>query len=246
MPLPRRAAPFGADMRLFAQRTFGQLANVFMLDTRHHRSPLACTQPGRRGARSASCSELHDPTRSKLGAAQEGWLYARMAAGRTRWNLFASGTVMAYVDEQPGDGELFWTDGWNGYPAARERFMEAIANTKIANPVVLSGDVHAFVVANHHRTPRAVDSPIIASEFVTTSISSQGVPEQALHDRRAINPNLLFATSTHRGYLRLDLTPQRLQADLVAVRDATDRASDRFVQASFVIEDGRPVATSGA
>src|SRR6185295_15402391 len=152
----------GAQARLFTQRSFGQLANIVMLDSRQYRSPLACGQPGRRGARSTDCAELHEATRTKLGATQEGWLTGRMAASKSRWNLFAQGTVMAYVDEQPGPGEKFWTDAWNGYPAARARFMDSIAQTSVSNPIVLSGDIHAFLITDQHRKPEDLSSAVIA------------------------------------------------------------------------------------
>lgn len=244
MPVPRRALPFGHELRLFAQRSFGQLANVFMLDTRQFRSPLACTEPGRRSARGASCEELRDPSRTKLGSAQEGWLAQRMAASRSRWNLICSGTVMAYVDEQPGAGERFWNDSWNGYPAARARLMESMAAAKLSNPVLLSGDIHTFLAANHHRTPHDLDSPRIAVEFTTSSITSQGISQPALDERRANNPNLVHADSTQRGYVRLDITPKRLQADLVALDSVIERQAGRSVQASFVVEDGSNVLSS--
>lgn len=239
MPLPRRMAPFDDQMRLFTQRSFGRLANIVMLDTRQYRAPLACTQPSRRGSRSVNCEELHEPWRSKLGEVQESWLTGQMQASRARWNIFAQGTVMAYIDDQPGPGESFWNDGWNGYPAARTRFMGSIAQTRVANPVILSGDIHTFMVANHHRTPDDLDSPVVASEFVTTSITSQGLSQSSLDARRAGNPNLLLANSERRGYLRLDISPQRMQADLVAMDSVTQRDAGRSVQATFVVADGQ-------
>jgi alkaline phosphatase D len=147
---------------------------------------------------------------------------------------------MAYIDELPGPGEKFWNDGWNGYPAARARFMDALAQTRVSNPVVISGDIHSFLVARHHRVPNDLDSPAIASEFVATSISAQGVSQQTLDDRRAANPNLLYANTERRGYLRLDLTPQRLQADLIGMESVTERTAGRTVQSSFVVESGKP------
>lgn len=239
MPLPRRATPFGANLNLHAQRTFGQLANICMLDSRQYRSPLACTQPGRRGSRSTDCPEMHDAARTKLGAAQEGWLSARMQFSRSRWNLFAQGTLMAYVDEKAGAGSAFANDSWNGYSAARTKFMEAIAGTRVSNPVVLSGDVHACLVANLHRVPNDPGSAVIATELVTTSITSQAVAQSRFDERRRENPDLLFANSEHRGYLRLDLTTERLQADLVAANSVTDRNAGRSIAASFVVEHGR-------
>lgn len=239
MPLPRRAVPFGAEMRLFTQRSFGQLANIVMLDSRQHRSPLACTSRSRRSTGAVNCPELYDIKRSKLGELQENWLAAQMLASRARWNLFPQGTMMAYLDGQPGPGELFSNDSWNGYPAARARFMEMLVHSRIANPVILSGDIHAFLVANHHQVPHQRDSAVVASEFVTTSITSQGGSQQRLDGLRAENPSIQFANTERRGYLLLDIQAERLQASLVAMDSVTNRDSGRSVQASFVVENGK-------
>jgi alkaline phosphatase D len=210
-----------------------------MLDSRQYRSPLACTARARRGSRSVSCPELNDTARSKLGELQENWLAAQMLASRARWNLFPQGTIMAYVDEQPGPGEVFWNDSWNGYPAARLRFMEMLVQSRVANPVVLSGDIHAFLVSNLHHAPQDPGSTPVATEFVTTSISSQGIGQRGLDAMRANNPAVLFGNSERRGYVLLDIQPDRLQANLVAMNSVTDRAAGRFVQASFVVENGK-------
>jgi hypothetical protein len=96
-----------------------------MLDERQYRSPQACPQPGQRGAnRVSECAKLWLEELTKLGARQEAWLDARLATSKARWNLLAQGTVMAYVDETAGPGERFWTDSWNGYPAARRRLLD--------------------------------------------------------------------------------------------------------------------------
>lgn len=240
MPLPRGAVPYGSQMRLFTQRSFGQLANFLMLDSRQYRTPLACTDRARRNSRSVNCPELFDIQRTKLGEWQENWLAARMLASRSRWNLFAQGTVMAYIDDLPGPGEAFWNDGWNGYPAARARLMEIMVQSKISNPIVLSGDIHSFLVSNQHHTPNDRESPIVASEFVTTSITSQGVAQASLDARRTENPNVLFASSERRGYVLLDLQPERLKADLVAMETVARPDAGKFVQTSFVVENGKP------
>lgn len=41
-----------------------------------------------------------------------------------------------------------------------------------------------------------------------------------------------------RGYLRFDLTPQRLQADLMAMERFDTRDTPRRMLAQFVVEDG--------
>jgi len=241
MPLPRRAVPFDSRMRLYAQRAFGDLASIFMLDQRQYRSPEACPQPGRRGGnRVSDCAELLSPSRTMLGERQESWLFAGLANSRARWNLLAQGTVMAHIDELPGEGRRYWTDAWNGYPVARDRLTHFLSERRIANPVVLSGDIHAFVVSGLNRDAADLESPLVASELVATSVSSQGVPKAMLENWRAANPNLLLANSAVRGYLRLDLTRERLQADLIALKSVKDPKTDRYTLSTFVVEAGRP------
>jgi alkaline phosphatase D len=240
-PLPRRALPYGPYLRLYSQQAYGGLVNVLMLDERQYRSPQACPRPGRRGAnRVSDCAELGSPERTKLGSRQEGWLVAQLAESKARWNLLAQGTVMAHIDEQRGPGERVWTDSWSGYPAARERLFAALETTRVRNPVCLSGDIHSFLAAKLNRAASDPASPVVATEFVTTSISSQGVSGKMIEDRLAENPSLLTGSSQYRGYLRLDVTPERLRADMVALDTVKEPVSGSRIFASFTVEDGRP------
>jgi alkaline phosphatase D len=175
-----------------------------------------------------------------LGAAQERWLDTALGAGTARWNVLGQQTLLAHFD-QSGPGPVsYWADGWNGYPAARDRLLAALAARKTPNPVVLSGDIHAFLVTDV--TERAIDpsSPIVATELVTSSISSQGPPQQAFDTWKAENPNVHLAHSGHRGYVRVAIEPERLHADLVAVDDVTRADSPTHVLASYDVENGRP------
>lgn len=238
MPLPRRALPVGADLRLFTQRSFGTLVNLSMLDSRQYRSPLACTRPYWRGSRSVNCEELQARERTKLGAIQESWLQQQLARSDATWNLLAQGTLMTHLKEGKR-GEHSFNDNWNGYQAARERLMAVLAETQAQNPIVLSGDIHAFLIANLNRTPNDLSSPIIASEFVTTSISSQGGSQASWDAIRAANQNVLFTTPEKRGYLRLHLTAECARADLVGLDSAVDASAGATVQASYLVEAGR-------
>jgi alkaline phosphatase D len=240
MPLPRRALPFGAEMRLFTQRSFGPLLNLMMLDSRQYRTPLACTKPGSRSTGLVDCSEVSHPQRTKLGLAQEGWFARELARSGAQWNLFAQGTLMAYANEGEAGKDAFRSDTWNGYQAARERMMSAIAATRARNPVVLGGDIHAFVVSNLHRTAQDRQSPILASELVATSISAEGSSQEGLDRMRRQNPNIVFANSAKRGYLRLDVSAERLQADLVGMDSVTDVNAGASTYARYVIENDRP------
>ncbi len=242
MPLPRHAVPFGPNMRLYAQRSFGDLASIFMLDQRQYRSPEACPRPGRKGSNrvGGDCAELEDPSRTMLGTRQEQWLNAALSETRSRWNVLAQGTVMAHIDEDPGPGHRYWTDAWNGYPAARSRLLKSLSDRRVANPVVLSGDIHAFVVSRLNQDARDLASPVVASELVTTAVTSQGMAQKTLDEWRVGNPNLLLASSEARGYMRLDMTRERLLADLVALSSEKDPHSTTRIMKSFAVESGKP------
>jgi len=192
------------------------------------------------GNRVTDCPERVEPGRTMLGERQEQWLEAGLSSSETSWNLLGQGTVMTYIDELPGPGERFWTDNWNGYPAARQQLLETLSSTQAANPVVLSGDIHAFLAANLNQIPQQPDSPVVASEFATTSISSQATPQKSLDRRGRDNPNLLLLDGRYRGYLRLDLDRQRLRADMVAMDTVSRARSGSHVLASFVVENGVP------
>lgn len=239
LPLPRRAVPYGASMRLYAQRAFGDLVNLYLLDGRQYRDVQACAPLGERGGSSGNCEALQGARRTYLGARQEEWLVGRLAQSRARWNLLAQSTVTAYMDEQPGPGERFWTDGWNGYPAARERLISALVETKTSNPVLLGGDIHAFIASNMNYQPHNRSSPVVASELVTTSITSQAMPQKNLDALTAENSNLLFANSESRGYLALELTRERLKAELIAMDTVTEKTTNAHVVRSFVSESGK-------
>jgi len=235
-PLPRRLVPFEGRQRLYTSRSFGDLLTVFMLDGRQYRSPHACGA----GPLVEPCAELRSEERTMLGAVQERWLDDALVASTARWNLLGQQTPFAHFDQSGARPLAYWADGWNGYPAARARLVDSLVRHKVSNPVVLSGDIHAFLVNDVNARATDVESPIVATELVTSSISSVAAAQQTFDTWRAENPNVRLARSDHRGYLRVALEPQQLRADLVAVDDATRADSPTHVLASFDVENGKP------
>ena len=243
MPLPRWAVPSGPAMRMYANRSFGNLASIVLLDQRQYRAPEACPPLGRAGGHrvdEAKCPELDDPNRTMLGGRQEAWMQGQLATSETRWNLLAQGTLMAHNNEAPLPEHRYWTDAWNGYPAARERLMKFLAERHVANPVVLSGDIHAFVVSGLHLKAANLDSPMVAPEFVTTSVTSDANDETYFETARKLNPNLLTATGLYRGYMRMEITQEHLRTDLVTVDTVKEPDAGRKTLISYVVEAGKP------
>jgi alkaline phosphatase D len=236
LPLPRRLVPFDGRQRLYTTRSFGDLATVFMLDGRQYRSRQACAP----GPLVEPCAELYANERTMLGDVQEQWLRRALGGSTARWNLLAQQTVLAHFDQSGEGPRAYWADNWSGYPAARERLVAALLARPAANPVIFGGDIHAFLVNDVHAVATEHDSPVIATELVTSSISSQGTAQQALDRWRAENPNVRLARGDYRGYVRVAVEPERLHADLVAVDDAARADSGTHVLASFEVESGKP------
>jgi alkaline phosphatase D len=242
MPMPSRMAPAGPDMRIHTTLQIGNLATMYLLDQRQYRSPQACPPPGRAGGTSvvpAECAELRNPARTLLGGEQERWLDDQFARSATPWNLLAQQTLMAPLTQPGANGapSRVRADSWDGYPPARRRLFDSIAGRQLRNPVVLGGDLHAFYVADLQAEP---GSPVIASEFVGTSITSQAAGPAYYQGLRAANPHLRHADGRQRGYLRITLTAQRLQADLMGLDDVRRADSGISRQAGFIVEAGRP------
>ena len=238
-------APVGPRMRLHARAAHGGLALFHLLDDRQYRSPQPCRDSGRNGqALADGCRSRGDPRATMLGREQECWLQSGLAASDARWNFVTQQTLMARVDCASGPETWLLNDSWDGYPAARQRLLDDLVTRRVANPFVLGGDLHSFWVTDLKADFSDPRSPTVATEFVTRSITSDPVPER--YNRRAmeINPHVGLALGTHRGYLRLDMTPQRLTVDLRGVDSVVDPDSNCKTLATYVVEDGQPGAVA--
>ena len=246
MPFPKSARPVDADMRITGRLDWGRLARIHLIDDRQYRDLQVCPKPGRGGSNTVTlkaCPELLDPKRTLLGAAQEQWLAEGWDTSRP-WNLLAQQTLMArfsWTDPTNGGG-TYWTDGWDGYPAARQRLLDTLAQRKVPGVVVLGGDVHSHYVADLKADFDTAASPVIASEYCGSSISSLGLPQSRLDAARAFNPHMKYGRSDQRGYMRFALDAKQLQVQVRVVDNALDPASGITTAARFVTDAARPGA----
>lgn len=243
MPFPKAWRPHGTDLRIYDRYDWGTLARIHTLDDRQYRDVQACPKRGRAGSNTVplkECPELVDPKRSLLGAKQERWLGEGWDTQRP-WNLVAQQTLMARFNwTDPAQGGTYWTDGWDGYAASRQRLLAGVAARELPGAVVLGGDVHAHYVADLRADFDDARSPVVASEFCGTSISSRGMAQSGVDAARPFNPHLHYARSDQRGYMSFMLDAKQLQAQLLAVRDPQNPASEVDVAARFAVELGRP------
>jgi alkaline phosphatase D len=249
MPFAKAARPTGADMRIVGRLDWGTLARIHLLDDRQYRDPQVCPAPGRGGSSTvalAQCPSLVDPARTLLGFEQERWLADGWDLTRP-WNLVGQQTLMARAAwHDPADGGgVYWTDGWDGYAPARNRLLGAVAAKKVPGVVVLGGDVHSHYVADLRPDYDDPKSPVVASEFCGTSITSLSLPQARLDAMRAFNPHIRYARSDQRGYVSFELDAGQLHAALQVVDRPLDPESDVTTAARFVVDAARPGARPG-
>lgn len=238
--LPLRSMPTGPDLRLYRRFTFGNLAEFNVLDTRQYRDDQACSNKKGGGQIVTNCAERLDPNRTMLGKAQEQWLLDGLARSSSRWNVIAQQYLMAQLEQKPGPDQGYWSDGWDGYTASRSRILEFIQQRRPANPVVIGGDIHSFWVTDLKPDFNTSASPVVASEFVGTSISSGGIPYDAVVPLLPDNPHIKFFESRLRGYVRCRVEPQRWMADLRVVDTVAQPGAPIRTLKTYVVENGRP------
>jgi len=206
-----------------------------------------------------------DPARTMLGGEQERWLadgLRRSVRQGTKWQLLAQQVVVGRAVLAPqvagwltpaasaelrqqvqvgvGAGRFglpFTLDSWDGYPAARARLLRSALDSD-SNLIVLSGDSH-----NAWAFDLALDGTPAGAEFAVQSVTSWGYesylpwvdPAQLARAMVAHNPDLKWAETGRRGYLILDLTPERASGEwlfLDTVRQRSTAIAARYAMSA--------------
>ncbi|HEY0981071.1 MAG TPA: alkaline phosphatase D family protein [Schlesneria sp.] len=238
MPLRPRSLPKGPDMRLYRKGSFGRLAEFLILDTRQYRTD----QPNN-DKRSPINDAALNPQATLLGRTQRQWLQSSLLTSQAAWNVLAQQVMMGMVGVgREGDTPLYSMDQWPGYSHERIQLANFLAERRIPNPVVLTGDIHSNWANELRVDDRNPETPLVATEFVATSLSSGGNGRA-----RPDYVDLLQAThpfvklhNNERGYIRCTVTPQSWTSDYVAVEDVLAPGGNIVTRASFVVEAGRP------
>lgn len=235
----------GAEMRIHGQVRLGRLATLTLLDARQYKSPIVCSRGGKLGSSHldpATCPAWTDPARSMLGADQERWLHEALArADGSRWTLIGQTTAFGPRDFKPGPGQSLWNDGWDGYSAARQRLVDSLRTQKVANPVLLGGDVHENWVGHVKADYADAASTNVGVEFCGTSITSRSGGNDRTAERLAENPHYVYAEADRKGYGIAEFTPERLSVRLRVVDDVASRDTAIETIAAFSVQAGRPL-----
>jgi alkaline phosphatase D len=225
-----------ADLDITRQMEWGALAKFWMLDCRQYRSDQACNE----GNRVVPCGDWANPARTMLGQRQEKWVTDGLAASRARWNVLGNQVMVAPNDSDPGPQVELPMDTWSGYPAARDRLLGAIATHGANRTVVITGDIHTHWANELHAGFSRPDRPVVAAEFVSTSISSGGDGNTRSNDRTlAINPHVKHFAN-QRGYISCTVDRDAWTSAYRTVPFVSKPDAPLETHATFRVTHGRP------
>jgi alkaline phosphatase D len=222
MPFRLSSKLKAGNIRLYDRITIGDLLELNLLDTRQYRDAPACELNERRHF--APCRDSRDPARTLLGRLQEEWLLSGFGTTGAQWNTFIQTTVMAPCDLAPGPARRFEGDGWESYPANRQRILDMISAQKVQNTVSIGGNIHAFYAGTVHADPDDTSSEPLINEFISTSVSATGGGDERYNDvngRADENPSMRYFENRKRGYLWCDVQRSSWRTEFRAIDDIT-------------------------
>jgi alkaline phosphatase D len=231
--MPIRLPEPGNTDRIWRQFQFGQLMDLWMLDTRlfDRDDELGINDPGN-----------FDPDRRMIGPEQRDWLLGGLSSSNATWKMLGQQVMFGQFKLTPlpnlplgalaqlpiplvlasGDGltDIYLNpDQWDGYQAERQAIFNHLSEQSILNTVVLTGDIHSSWVMDLTPDPDNLlaYNPLtgagsLAVEFVGTSVTSTGLDQLAAvpdlaNALRLLNPHMQYIEVTRRGYLLMDITP---------------------------------------
>ena len=210
---------------------------------------------------------LRDPARTLLGQGQERWLAEGLRASvreGARWQIVAQQVVVGPLFSPPEAGEWLGAapdpdirrraavavaasragiplnlDAWDGYPAARERLLRASLDAG-ANLVTLAGDSH-----NAWAFDLSLGGAAAGVDMAVQSVTSPGfeayLPVPPAVVAAALvrhNQSLEWADTGRRGYMTLQLTPERATGEWLLLDTVRRRSTALAARKRMTVPHG--------
>jgi alkaline phosphatase D len=249
------------NLRIYRDFRWGRLAGLYALDTRQYRTeqighPFTSNDVG-----PAALGQANVPG-NLYGAEQFAWLAGRLGTSRATWDVLLNEVMVGrFRFPNPGDLGAILTgqkplptpdqalvnlDEWDGYAPFRRQVLALLATRP--SPVVLSGDIHATWVNDLRLDPDDPTTKVVATEFVSASITSQGftqgIPDAIVRPlNNFYNPDARYFQAERHGYNLCTVTPTEFRTDVRLVDSISTRTSPVSTAASWVTAAGSPGAT---
>lgn len=248
--------------RIYRRFAFGDLVDLFMLDTRSYRD-----QPIGAFLTPNADPAISDPERTILGDEQEEWFKGGLTESPARWSLVGNQVMIAHLkygntpDQLaqplseltglPRDGFTANYDQWDDYQPERREILEHLRDGTDGNVVFLTGDIHTSWANELYVNPgnSLMEDPV-GAEFVGPSITSinlnelmGGTPPRttsiAVEEfAKANNPHIRWTELDSNGYMVVTVTGDRVRGDWMFVSDITDPKATEHHAAGWQVRPG--------
>lgn len=239
--MPIRQLPMNSE-RIWRQFAFGDLIDLFMMDTRLEGRDVQVDSP--------VSPERANPDRRLVSDEQMQWLQGGLTASSAHWRFIGQQVMFAELNiartvleagtlglpaPQTLNDQLVVlnVDQWDGYVADRDRILQTLDDNGIDNTVILTGDIHTSwaneIYVDNSLIGNVLTAPV-AAEFVAPSVTSPGL-EDPLGEPGAdlaavavslVNPHMKYVELKSRGFVLMDVTRVRAQAEYYYVASTTE------------------------
>lgn len=220
--------------RIYRSFRLGSLADLIMIDMFSKR--------GR--------EEIVPGVPSVLGSHQDAWLQNELEQSTAAWRVLGNQEMMAdwlsegaprFVRKRSGDGRVFDTRSWGGYPADRQRLFDFLKEREMIDNLVISGDIHMAFVMDLTGTPKdrrlysqrkgygAVGGELCTPSITRINMRDAGVPHFIIKPvqwmSRCLNPHHHWVDFGYHGYTTVHITQDFIHAEVwhVPTHKVTDR-----------------------
>jgi len=205
--------------KLYKRIPYGDLIDIIMLDTR-----LA-------GRVEEDTDFIVSEEQTILGEEQRNWFLNELSNSSAQWKIVGNGTAIAPLiagpvnpltscTSPPTDTCYANQDAWDGYQFDRNALFDTLENNSITNSVFIFGDIHAVIACDLPRVPNNIASynPVtgdgsLGVEFCCGGVAQVPVPVWTGLFANGENPHMKHAQETRLGYMIMDITPARVQAE---------------------------------
>ncbi len=127
-------------------------------------------------------------------------------------------------------------DSWDGFPVEKKKIIDYIAQNKVQDIIITSGDTHASWAIEAAIDVKKSYKPF-AVEFGTTSVSSGNGNERKPDDTVKLAEQALMNDRDH-GYLLLTLYPTKTKAEWFYVESLRTPETKEYLAKKYEVEKG--------
>lgn len=265
--MPIRLPRAGDPATIYRTLPYGELVDVVMIDTRLEGRSEQLPGRYNDGELFSEDPAAADPARQMYSPVQRAFIERSLLTSKAAWKLVGNQVLVSQLKLQnvpddvslalasigqtgvPTEGVNLATDIWDGYEAERERLLGFLREDGVEDVVVLTGDIHTSWANDLTEDPFDLLTPPAAVELVTTSVTSSNFDEQfgspprttSLALERVImtqNPSTKYVELDSNGWLLLDVTPERLQAEYLFVDTVAEPSDGLRLDATWQVLRG--------